>query len=118
MKLFRTHVVKNVFRKSVVAVALPVVLFSSSASFAQNDSSAVTSSEVVLFSAVWCGYCDDAKAFLKSNNIHYTNLDLDVSDEYIDRLEAEGGQGIPYLVVGDRKVSGFSDDDYKQILEL
>lgn len=75
-------------------------------------------SNAVLYSAEWCGYCKKAKAFMNEHNIRFTELDLDKSDDYIDQFEADGGEGIPYLVVGDRKVSGFSEKDYSSVFHL
>jgi len=75
-------------------------------------------SEVILFSAEWCGYCKKAKQFLNENDIKFTELDLDKSDDNIDRFEAAGGEGIPYLVVGEQKLAGFDKKDYVKVFRL
>jgi glutaredoxin len=85
---------------------------------AQPASLNTANSDVILFSAEWCGYCQKAKQFLNENDIRFTELDLDQSDDHIDMFEAAGGEGIPYLVVGERKVSGFDKSDYSKVFQL
>jgi glutaredoxin len=111
---------------SLKAISVSLLLASAS-SFADTSVSTTShisvnnsagTESVILFSAEWCGYCQKAKQFLNENEVSFTELDLDKSDANIDLFEAKGGEGIPYLVVGDTKVSGFDNQDYKQALKL
>lgn len=91
---------------------------SASASVPSKESSKESAKDIVFYSAQWCGYCQKAKSFMIENAIEFTELDLDASDEHIEQFEAAGGTGIPYLVVGDKKLSGFDEDDYRKALNL
>lgn len=112
MQFLLNHLVK------VLAVVSVMFAAQSMAQESMTDEQMKAGSNAVLYSAEWCGYCKKAKAFMNENNIRFTELDLDKSDEYIDQFEADGGEGIPYLVVGKRKVSGFNEEDYSKVFRL
>jgi glutaredoxin len=71
----------------------------------------VAGSGVVLFSATWCGYCRQAKAYLARRGISYRNIDVDSPDGNA-MFSSAGRGGIPLLVAGSRNVRGFSTDGY------
>ena len=102
----------------VFGIVLSTKAFSDPASVPSKESSKASAKDIVFYSAQWCGYCQKAKTFMIENAIEFTELDLDASDEHIEQFEAAGGTGIPYLVVGDKKLSGFDVDDYRKALNL
>ena len=63
---------------------------------------------VVMYSAPWCGVCKRAAAYFKAQGISYTDKDIDASKAYADEFRRLGGRGVPLLLVGDKKMSGFS----------
>ncbi len=68
---------------------------------------------VTLYSAVWCGYCRKAKAWLAARNVSYTNVDIDAPGGTAALALASGGSsGIPVLVVDGRSLAGFSAGAY------
>ena len=68
---------------------------------------------VTLYSAVWCGYCKQAKAWLGGHGVAYTNVDIDAPGGTAALAQASGGgTGIPVLVVDGQKLNGFSADAY------
>lgn len=70
---------------------------------------------VVLYSAVWCGYCKQAKAYLASKNIRYQEIDIDTDDGKLAYAQAGGGRGVPLLTAGGRSLVGFSNLAYDQL---
>lgn len=66
----------------------------------------------VLFSAQWCGYCRQAKAYLSEKHIQYREYDIDTADGARMFMEAGGGKGIPFLMHGAKSQRGFSRQGY------
>lgn len=66
---------------------------------------------VTLYSAVWCGYCRRAKAYLAEHHIAYFNVDIDTSDGRAE-FNGVGGGGVPLLMSGRKKVRGFKAEGY------
>jgi glutaredoxin len=67
---------------------------------------------VHLYSAQWCGYCRQAKAYLAEKNIPYQDHDIDTSSGNVAFTQAGGGGGIPLIVWQGQKVRGFSREGY------
>ena len=70
------------------------------------------STGTVLFSAVWCKYCVQAKSYLAKNRVPYREVDIDTKDGVAAYAEAGGGKGVPYLVADGKNISGFSNGAY------
>jgi glutaredoxin len=70
------------------------------------------SSDTVLFSAVWCGYCKQAKAYLTGKRIAYRELDIDTKHGLLAYARAGGKRGVPLLVANGQSVTGFSTSAY------
>ena len=68
---------------------------------------------VTLYSAVWCGYCRKAKAWLGEHGVPYTDIDIDAPGGTAALAQATGGRsGIPVLVVDGHTLNGFSVGAY------
>lgn len=74
-----------------------------------------SSSETVLFSAVWCGYCKLAKTYLTAKKVAYREVDIDTKDGLAAFARAGGQQGVPLLVANGQRLSGFSSASYDAI---
>lgn len=64
--------------------------------------------KVVLYGTSWCQYCAKARDYLKTSNIPYVDLDIEQSEQARKQHAALGGGGVPMLLVGDRKMTGFN----------
>ena len=69
-------------------------------------------SGVVLYSAVWCGYCKQAKAYLASKGIAYQEIDIDTNVGKASFAQSGGGKGVPLLLADGQSVQGFSPAAY------
>lgn len=63
---------------------------------------------VVMYSATWCGVCDKAKRYFEQKKIPYTEYDVETSQQGKQGFEQLGGTGVPIILVGKRRMNGFS----------
>ena len=71
---------------------------------------------VEIYVTEWCGYCKKAIAYMKSRNIPFVAYDIE-KDSSASRRHAElGGGGVPLIVIGDKKMSGFSPETLEHYL--
>ena len=76
-------------------------------------SASLPTTGVVLYSASWCGYCRQAKAYLSSKAIAFQEIDIDTSGGMNNFAQAGGaGGGVPFLLAGGQSVRGFSAAAY------
>lgn len=76
-----------------------------------------TASQVTLFTATWCGYCKQAKAYLDNQKIDYREIDIESKEGMVEFSRAGGSGGVPLLIAGKESVQGFSSDAYDAILK-
>ena len=71
-----------------------------------------------MYSTSWCGYCRQARRYFKSKDIKYIERDIErsrLAKRAYDRL---GGNGVPLIVVGENKMSGFSERQFDRLYRL
>jgi glutaredoxin len=73
-------------------------------------------SGLTLFSAVWCGYCKQAKAWLRANNQPFQEVDIDQPSGLAEFRKVGGGGGVPLLVGPQLKLQGFTPEAYAAAL--
>ena len=76
---------------------------------------AASARRVVMYSAAWCGVCTRAKAYFRSNNIAFEERDIETSESARKQFERLGGRGVPLILVGQQKLSGFSANSFEQL---
>jgi glutaredoxin len=108
-------VLKTLTPDAAPATALPASAAEQLAKL-QSLRSALPTSGVVLYSAVWCGYCTKAKAWLAGKGIAFREIDIDTPDGLASFAQAGGGKGVPLLVANGQRVQGFSPAAYEQLL--
>jgi glutaredoxin len=70
---------------------------------------------VIMYSAAWCGVCKRAKAYFKRTKTAYQERDIDKSESARGEFKRLGGRGVPLILVGQRRLSGFSPDSFEKI---
>ncbi|HZY20397.1 MAG TPA: glutaredoxin domain-containing protein [Ramlibacter sp.] len=65
-----------------------------------------------LFSASWCVYCRQAKAWLAARGVGYQELDIDSPGGMAEFVRAGGKGGVPLLVGAQVRLQGFSESAY------
>ncbi len=63
---------------------------------------------VVMYSTNWCGVCTKARQYMQSNGIRFKEYDIEKSDSAHREFKKLGGKGVPLILVGNQKMSGFS----------
>jgi mycoredoxin len=62
-----------------------------------------TSSDVTMYSTVWCGYCQRLKAQMTREGITYTEVDIEADPQAAALVESlnGGNQTVPTVVLAD-----------------
>lgn len=87
----------------------------SAQSATQNQSNAAMARQgLVLYAADWCPYCRQARQYLQSKGIAYSEINIDTQDgsKAFDAANGNGRRGIPLLVIGQRQIRGFNPASY------
>ena len=71
---------------------------------------------VVMYSTSWCGVCKKASAYMQSNGIQYKEYDIEKSKSAHSKYKKLGGKGVPLIMVGNQKMSGFSASRLESML--
>jgi glutaredoxin len=73
------------------------------------------SRDVAIYTAEWCKYCKTAKAYMDERGIAYVEYDIE-KDRYAKREYRKlGGNGLPLILVGDQRMSGFSQKGFDKL---
>ena len=89
-------------------------LVASRSSDAKNERFSGT---VELYVTSWCGYCRKALGYLKSKNIPYVAYDIEKDSAAMQRYKELGGRGVPLIIIGPHKMSGYSQEALEYYLE-
>jgi glutaredoxin 3 len=67
-------------------------------------------SKVIIYTTNYCPYCFGAKAFLRSKNVEFE--EIDVTDDPPRRAEMErlsARRTVPQILIDDRSIGGYDD---------
>ena len=62
---------------------------------------------VTVYSTQTCGYCKQAKTFLKENGVSFTEKDVNADPEAQREMQNMKAQGVPVIVVDGEIIMGF-----------
>jgi glutaredoxin len=68
--------------------------------------------KVVMYSTNRCGYCKQARQYFKRNAIPYVEYDVETSQKGKRDYKKMGGTGVPIILVGERRLNGFSEASF------
>jgi glutaredoxin len=91
------------------------------ASMTQNEDTSKNQKkpDVVFFSKNDCKDCDKAREFLQSQNIPFTEYNMDTNPEAVKRRkDIDDGEDVPFAVINRNHVYGFSESVYNRVLKL
>ena len=110
--------------RTVLTAAVIVLCATAAVAAPQTNRSAQTPPEteavqeyppIVLYSVAWCSYCKDAKRYMTSRNIPFTNRDVEADIKAMDEMrEKYSSSSVPVLVLGSGRnevvLRGFSPE--------
>ena len=70
---------------------------------------------VVMYSTEWCGVCKKAKRYFRKNGIPFKEYDIERNRRAERRFKKLGGNGVPLIRIGKKKMSGFSLSSFNSI---
>ncbi|PKG80648.1 glutaredoxin family protein [Colwellia sp. 75C3] len=70
--------------------------------------------QVIIYTTNWCGYCKKAKQYFKENAIRYTEMNIEKSKTAKLQYDKLGGKGVPVILLGDKRMSGFSEAGFER----
>ena len=73
---------------------------------------------VVMFSTSTCPHCARAREYLRKDQIDYRDFVIDQSPDAKQRFTALGGDSVPLLFIGNRRITGFHEDTIHESLAL
>jgi len=65
---------------------------------------------VELYVTSWCGYCKKAQSYLTAKGVPYIAYDIEKDSAAKKRHAELGGDGVPLIIIGSHKISGFSPE--------
>jgi len=71
---------------------------------------------VEIYVTSWCGYCKQAVKYMKSKGIAYVAYDIEKDSAANQRHKELGGRGVPLIIIGSNRMSGFSAETLEYYL--
>ena len=70
---------------------------------------------VVMYSTQWCGYCKKAARYFRKKNISFKEYDIEKSEKAARDYKRLKGRGVPLILSGKQRMTGFSQDTFDRI---
>ena len=70
---------------------------------------------VVMYSTEWCGVCKKAKNYFNANNISFREYDIEKDEKRAKEFKKLNGRGVPLILVGKQRMSGFSASSFEKM---
>lgn len=80
-----------------------------------NSKTTAQRKQVVMYSTESCGVCKQAKAYLRSKKIPFTEYDVQKSSKGRQDYKRMNGRGVPIILVGGARMNGFSKAHFEQL---
>jgi len=81
----------------------------------ERSSLKTDSHKVVMYSTDWCGYCKKARRYFRQQSIAFTEYDIEKDTRARARYKKLGATGVPVILVGNKRMNGFSVSGFKKI---
>lgn len=94
-----------------IAIDLPVNTYTAP----QILGSAYRNSGVVMYSASWCTVCRKASKYFRQKGITFTEYDIERNEKGRREYNKLGARGVPVILVGDKRLNGFTEEAFNKI---
>lgn len=75
------------------------------------------SKRVTMYATSWCGYCRKARTYFQKNGIAYVEYDIEKDERARRMYDLLGGKGVPVILVGKKRMNGFSEGGFERIYQ-
>jgi len=82
----------------------------------ESEASTSPSSELVMYASQSCGYCKQARSYMKAKGIAYREVDVGKDKAGAAEFARLGGKGVPLFSLGRQTLAGFSADSFDAFL--
>ena len=86
-----------------------------SASGGQKAPDGDSAKRVTMYATSWCGYCNKARQYFRAKGIDYIEYDIEKDERARRMYDALGGKGVPVILVGKKRLNGFSEAGFNRI---
>jgi len=76
---------------------------------------AVSTVQVIIYSARWCPVCKRARRYFKQQGIAYKEYDIENSAKGRADYKRMRGRGVPIILVNKQRINGFSRTSFEKI---
>lgn len=83
---------------------------------APGTGTAASNGVLIYTTATECDACVLAKSYLRDHGIRYTEKMVEQNEDHLRELFARGGRDVPYIVVGDRSMTGYDPEQLRELL--
>jgi len=73
--------------------------------------------EIKMYATGWCTYCKRAREYFARKGLRYTELDIEQSAQARAEYDRLGARGVPVILVGAQRMTGFSEGSMDQMLK-
>jgi glutaredoxin-like YruB-family protein len=74
------------------------------------------SGTVEIYVTAWCGYCKQAQRYMTGRGIPFVAYDIEKDSAARQRHKDLGGRGVPLIIIGSNRMSGFSAETLEYYL--
>lgn len=72
--------------------------------------------DITIYTSNTCGYCHEAKEYLDSKGIAYTEKNVSEDPDARKELMEQGFMGVPVIIVGDETLQGYDKKKLEEAL--
>jgi glutaredoxin len=81
----------------------------------QENSGQEQDRNVIMYSTSWCKYCAKARRYFEASSIPFTEYDIEKDATAKQEYDELGAKGVPVILVGNKRMNGFSVSGFKAI---
>ena len=74
------------------------------------------STKVVVYGTQSCPFCIKTRDFLATQKIQYADFDIEKLDKARQEFLKLGGEGVPLIIIGNRRIEGFNQKQIEAAL--
>ncbi len=71
--------------------------------------------EVTMYGASWCAVCKTARKYFRAKGITFVEYDIEKSRKGKRDFKILGGKGVPIILVGGKRLNGFSEESFEKL---